>query len=367
MRVYLFALAIFHLSAVVSAAQTCGEPYTVQRGDTLSTIAESALGSILDYELIHEANQEVLGRNPNSVEVGLTIYIPCKGEPLTPVEWSVLPSPGIAAMFQARGRVQMLDIRPEKEIRRAFIEGAVWVPYAQWRGPPEDPGTPPSAAELNLIIGKAGLQLERPIIIIHTKGYSLDAGRAAYVYWLLKSMGAQQLALMDGGFAAWTAAGLPVAGAPAQPQPYAAAYAIDDSWRASAEEVAAIVAGEAEGWLLDARPQTVFRQIDRLGEIVPTTLPGAVNAPVEAAFRTVAEAGDADEARAEVTDYLSDVAVEWGQAPVVIFDATGELSALNWFYASELAGRSDVKLYPESTRGWQEQGGELVGGAQPRG
>lgn len=361
--------AFLLLSILPLSAQTCGSAYTIRPGDSLSKIAEDALGSIFDYDLIHEANRGVLGRNPNSVEVGLTIYIPCRGEELKPLDWSVLPEPATVAELMRRGVVQVLDIRSGREAAAGAVPGSVRVPFDQWRGPAEAPGAPPSEAELNLIIGKAGLRLEQPVVILHSKDYSLDAGRAAHVYWLLKSMGAERLALLNGGFNGWAAAGLPVAAGPppAAAAPYAAAYEWRDTWRATAADVAAVIEGRAPGRLLDARPPTVYRQIDRLGQIVPTTLPGALNAPVEAAFRSVTRAQGPGEARQDLDALLRGLGVDWGQVPVISFGATGELAALNWFYSSELLGLPDVRLYPESTRGWLRDGRALVGGGQPDG
>ena len=37
-----------------------------------------------------------------------------------------------------------------------------------------------------------------------------------------------------------------------------------------------------------------------------------------------------------------------------------DLGALNWFYASEVAGIENVKLYPESVTGWLADGGVLA-------
>ena len=39
-------------------------------------------------------------------------------------------------------------------------------------------------------------------------------------------------------------------------------------------------------------------------------------------------------------------------APAVHFCDSGVLSSISWFYASEVAGVENVKLYPESVIGW---------------
>lgn len=48
---------------------------------------------------------------------------------------------------------------------------------------------------------------------------------------------------------------------------------------------------------------------------------------------------------------------------VITFCKSGQMSALNWYYASELASIPNVKLYPESLIGWKQSYGLIaVGG-----
>jgi len=50
--------------------------YTVQEGDWLSKIALRAYGDMYAWEKIYEANMELIGSNPNSIEVGQVLTIP---------------------------------------------------------------------------------------------------------------------------------------------------------------------------------------------------------------------------------------------------------------------------------------------------
>jgi uncharacterized membrane protein YgcG len=65
----------------------CGAaPYVVVSGDTLSRIAGRAYGEPMMFGAIVEANADVLRGNPEAIEVGMTLQIPCldaSGQPVT--------------------------------------------------------------------------------------------------------------------------------------------------------------------------------------------------------------------------------------------------------------------------------------------
>jgi nucleoid-associated protein YgaU len=64
----------------VSAAggPVAGTTYTIRSGDTLSTISAAAYGSARHWNLIHQANQSVIGADPAALKVGTRITIPPK-------------------------------------------------------------------------------------------------------------------------------------------------------------------------------------------------------------------------------------------------------------------------------------------------
>ena len=50
--------------------------YTVASGDTLSKIAKSQYGDGAKWHQIYEANQDLIGNNPDLIEVGQVLVIP---------------------------------------------------------------------------------------------------------------------------------------------------------------------------------------------------------------------------------------------------------------------------------------------------
>jgi nucleoid-associated protein YgaU len=52
--------------------------YTVKAGDTLSTIAKKFYGDDSEYTRIYEANKDLIGSDPNKIQVGQELTIPNK-------------------------------------------------------------------------------------------------------------------------------------------------------------------------------------------------------------------------------------------------------------------------------------------------
>lgn len=60
-------------------AQTCGGTYTVQRGDSLSLIADAQYKNVSKWTEIHRNNLSVIGENPNALRVGMRLNLGCIG------------------------------------------------------------------------------------------------------------------------------------------------------------------------------------------------------------------------------------------------------------------------------------------------
>ncbi|WP_343116707.1 transporter substrate-binding domain-containing protein [Ostreiculturibacter nitratireducens] len=59
-------------------AQEVCATYTVQPGDMLANISFATLGTH-NFQRLYSANRDVIGNNPNLIEVGVTLQIPCDG------------------------------------------------------------------------------------------------------------------------------------------------------------------------------------------------------------------------------------------------------------------------------------------------
>lgn len=75
-----FAAAALGLSALWSqaaAAETCGGIYTVQRGDSLSVIADKLYKDAGKWSVIHNQNIAEIGPKPNDIRVGMRLEMAC--------------------------------------------------------------------------------------------------------------------------------------------------------------------------------------------------------------------------------------------------------------------------------------------------
>lgn len=246
----------------------------------------------------------------------------------------------------------ILDIRGDA-YAEGHIPGAVHAPYPAFRGPAENPGQLPTDAELTALFQRLGIAFDRPTVVVHQGTDETDFGAAARVYWTLKSGGVSEIAILNGGMAAWTSDGTrEVSAEPVAPRPSDVQVTFSDEWLATQADVEAVVDGEAEATLLDARPQSFWEGKEMHDAAArPGTIPQSeyfTHTGWFASGPAIVDASAAGELarRSGFTD----------DQRLISFCNTGHWAATNWFALSELAGLDDVKLYPESMVGWSNAG-----------
>ena len=160
----------------------------------------------------------------------------------------------------------VLDIRsaidgskPEA-FAQGHIPGAVHSDYdkAGWRVTRNNvPFMVPTTPELEKLIGDLGIDENSHVVVVPAGVNVLDFGSAARTYWTLKFAGVGNVSILDGGVAAWKAAGLPLDTGAQAPSPAIFTATIDKSILALAVEVEKI---EKSGGatLVDARPVSFF-------------------------------------------------------------------------------------------------------------
>lgn len=106
-------------------AQEACSTYTVQVGDSLSSIAEAAYGSF-DYQMIFNANRDALAANPNQLPAGLQLILPCvDGRLSAEDELSAVIATEDAKQSEATGGT----VNPLQPPLR-FVSGNGWPPFA---------------------------------------------------------------------------------------------------------------------------------------------------------------------------------------------------------------------------------------------
>lgn len=107
-----------------------------------------------------------------------------------------------------------------------------------------------------------------------------DAGpgaMAARLWWMLRAIGHERVQVLDGGFAAWQAAGLPVATGTSPRSPVDVAPRTFAGWLTTAEVQSALASGTLR--LVDARAADRFAGRNETIDPKPGRVPGAVNHP----------------------------------------------------------------------------------------
>ncbi|MGP9791417.1 sulfurtransferase [Roseinatronobacter sp. NSM] len=267
-----------------------------------------------------------------------------------PQDWSPLLEPAqLAAYLDSNEDIRVIHVTGDFE--QGHIPGSAFSPYAQWRGGPDNPGALRDELEYEAEATRVGITADIPTVIVHAGTTPSDMGAAARVYWTLKSLGVQDLALLNGGFAAWAEAGLPVSTQAVDPTVSDFVGEWSNEWYISTAEVAELVdTGDAR--LVDSRPEGFFQ-----GLTWSIARPGTVRGAENLEFSDFFEGN-----RMVSPDRAREIATQQGltEAPITVsFCNTGHWAALNWFALSELANVENTRLYAESMAEYAASGNSL--------
>ncbi|MEM1298765.1 MAG: rhodanese-like domain-containing protein, partial [Pseudomonadota bacterium] len=265
-------------------------------------------------------------------------------------EWKKLMEPSDLAVVASE--VVVLDIRAPKYFERGSVKGALNAPYGSWRGPRDNPGEALSDADLTERMQSLGLDRADKVVVVYHGANETDFGSAARVYWTLKSAGLTELAILNGGLVNWVQSGNMLSTEFGTAERSSETFALASDWMMTRAEVRAVVDGEANAQIIDARPLP-FLQGTRKHPAAKAagTLEGAAQITHSTWFtkdntRHISPAE-------RVAKLAKAKGVEDGSSrPIASFCNTGHWAATNWFALSELAGIDNVKLYPESMVGW---------------
>ena len=225
-----------------------------------------------------------------------------------------------------------------QEYDATHIPGAVFVDlHSELAGGPGGGRHPlPNVDDFTALLGRQGIEPHSTVVAYDDAGGAI----AARLWWMLRSIGHERVAVLDGGYSAWVAAGLPVTSEPGSSR--SVPYPAVDGWSGtvSADEVVAAI--ERGGDVIDARASERYR-----GEVEPIDpraghIPGARNLP-----HLDNLAGDrTHRSPAELAARFGDV----GDEPIV-YCGSG-VTACHDLLAMAVAGIAGGRLYPGSWSEW---------------
>jgi thiosulfate/3-mercaptopyruvate sulfurtransferase len=225
--------------------------------------------------------------------------------------------------------------------RVGHIPGAQFVDLDHDLSAPPGPGRHPmpAASDFEAAMRRLGVSGARAVVV-----YDASTGTsAARAWWLLRFFGHPDVALLDGGFAAWNAAGLPVtAGDEPPPVPGDFEAVPGGLPLLDAAGAAAMASG---GVLVDARAPERFRGETEPVDPVAGHIPGARNMPAQ---RTLGADGRLLPA-ADLRDRFAAVGVRTGES-VGVYCGSGVV-ATQEIFAMAVAG-IDAELYAGSWSEW---------------
>ncbi|MCL7942625.1 sulfurtransferase [Marinobacter sp. ATCH36] len=260
-----------------------------------------------------------------------------------------------------RDDLVVLDVRSaidnggdRSSFQEAHIPGAIYSSYTGdgWRETRDGvAGLLPPVASLERLIGGLGIGNDDTVVVVPAGTGATDFGSAARVYWTFRVLGHDDVTILNGGFAGWTAGGHEISsGEDDQRAVTEFEGSLQQHLIASLEEVEAARGTQAQ--LVDARPSDYFRGENQSPAArAPGTIPDARSLP------HLDFLGERDQAwylnQDSITARVNQAELNPGTRTIA-FCNTGHWAATDWFVLSELAGFEEVALYDGSMAEWSQ-------------
>jgi thiosulfate/3-mercaptopyruvate sulfurtransferase len=248
----------------------------------------------------------------------------------------------------------VLDIRDKAKDGAPYaaghVPGAVEAQYSAygWRASIGGaPGLLPKLDDITAKIAALGINNDTEVVIVPAGSDVSEFGGATRVYWTFKALGHDNVAILDGGYKAWTAAGDPVSTDAVTPAKGTFTANFRPELRAEVAEVQKAIADDVN--LIDARSVAQFIGKEKTSTVKELgTIPTAVNINFDKFW-------DKDTGRFASKATIDGLVQQAGLVDkdgIITFCNTGHLASIAWFGLSEIAGLKGVRLYDGSMSQW---------------
>lgn len=231
-------------------------------------------------------------------------------------------------------KVQIISARSEADYKQVHIRNAINVPIKSLSSTSPIEGIIKSPQEVAKILGDKGVDANKEIVLYCNKGN--NAGR---MYWIMKSMGFENVKMLDGNLDAWKAARKPVTRAPKMAKKTVVPANFDNAYLATKADVQA---GGAV--LLDVRAPAYYNGTDPKSK---GHIPGAINLDSDV-LRD-------DKGLLKSTEELERMFTAVGatkDAEILVYCQTGTRGGLTFSVLTSVLGYTNVKLYDGSYNEW---------------
>jgi thiosulfate/3-mercaptopyruvate sulfurtransferase len=201
------------------------------------------------------------------------------------------------------------------------------------------------------MLGRRGIGNEHRVVAYDDRGGAV----AARLWWMLRDLGHEKVAVLDGGIPAWTAAGFPVTAVVPEWPPARFVPGPGERAKVDRHRLAHLLGDVA---VVDARATERYR-----GEVEPVDpvaghIPTARSLPYEDLLGADGRFLPVPDLRARIA------AVVGSDARPVVYCGSG-VTACHVILGLEVAGFDDAVLYPGSWSDWSTAGMPVVTGPEP--
>jgi thiosulfate/3-mercaptopyruvate sulfurtransferase len=248
----------------------------------------------------------------------------------------------------------VIDIRDPSKTADPYVQGhvpgAVAAQYSSfgWRASVDGaPGMLPPPDQIAAKIASLGINNDTEVVIVPAGTDASEFGGATRVYWTLKVLGHDNVAVLNGGWRAWNAAGNPVSTDAVTPAKGNFTPTYRPELRADIAAVQKAIQGDAN--LVDARTVAQFIGKEKTSTVKELgSIPSAVNINFTSFYdEKTGMFADKD----TITALLQKAGLA-GKDDIITFCNTGHLASIAWFGLSEVEGLKHVQLYDGSMSQW---------------